>query len=443
VSYTSGIGPTPTATPSITPSPTPSPTICWNTFTISSSSITSSLPNGVYEELTTYSGGSLDAGWAIFSTDQFISGTATDGNDYRVFGHYDGTFYYTYVWSETAGNEYYRVVKTTGNYFPLGGIVQSNLALPTSTGSTTPDGVYYYPIAQTYTGFAGYTLTRGSICPTPTPTQTNTPSVTSTPTVTPTPSGVAFDSDAATYLADVLSAGGTLDATISGATNTLFTDLKSNGLYNKLDYFYPMLGSTSGSTGLMAKRVSGTTYDWTIGGTSTNPLSYGYSGVTGPGASPNEYAGLNFNSNQYGDSDNASVILYSNGITSSQFGYEASTLNSDADIFILRYTNGLLYKSVGTGFKTATNTDASGCYVSTITGDTTLKVFRNGVEILNTPTVRTPSNEQMILFARGNAEPSTRRLAFAGFGQGLSDSEAQTLTTIINTFQTTLGRNTY
>jgi hypothetical protein len=49
----------------------------------------------------------------------------------------------------------------------------------------------------------------------------------------------------------------------------------------------------------------------------------------------------------------------------------------------------------------------------------------------------------MVLFGRGNSEPSQRRLAFAGFGLGLSDTEAQTLSNIINTFQTTLGRNTY
>ena len=298
------------------------------------------------------------------------------------------------------------------------------------------------------------------ITPTPTVTPTNTPtpsitptitpsvSVSPTPTLTPTPTSSPappVDTDAALYLADVLSAGGTLDATISAATNTLFTSLKSNNLYDKLEYFYPMLGATSGSTRLMGKRVSGTTYDWTIQGNSTNPLSYDYSGVTGGGSGSNiEYANLNFLGSEYGDSENASVVLYSNGDTTAQFGYEVSSKENDADVFILRYGNSLLYKSVGTGFKTTSNTDASGCYVSTITGDTTLKVFRNGSVILNTADARNfAGGVNMVLFARGTSEGSHRRLAFAGFGLGLSDTEAQTLSTIINTFQTTLGRNTY
>ena len=188
--------PTSTTTPTTTPTPTATTPICWDSFTISGSAI-STLANGVYQQLNTFSGGSLDAGYAIGSQ-SFISGTAPDGNDYRVFGHYDGTFYYTYLWAETGiGVYHYRVTRTTGNYFPLGGIVQGSLGLPNSTGSTTPDGVYYYPIAQTYSGFPVYNLTRGNVCPTPTPTQTNTstptPSVTTTntPTVTNTPSPTA------------------------------------------------------------------------------------------------------------------------------------------------------------------------------------------------------------------------------------------------------------
>jgi hypothetical protein len=68
-----------------------------------------------------------------------------------------------------------------------------------------------------------------TVTPTVTPTSsiTPTPTVTPTATVTPTPSTSvpSGDPDAALLLSDVLAAGGTLDATISAATETLFTEL--------------------------------------------------------------------------------------------------------------------------------------------------------------------------------------------------------------------------
>jgi hypothetical protein len=207
---------TTTQTPTNTSTPTPTTPICWNSFTISGSSAPTVLPNGIYEEMTTYSGGSLSSGWWSGATPgNFISGTAPDGNDYKVFGYYDGTYYYNYLWWTNAGTVTWRNVKSTGNYYILGGTYVSNITA-NATGSTTPDGVYYYPIAQTYTGFPSYTITRGSICPTPTPTQTptqtatqtQTPTNTATQTNTPTPTQTPTVTPSSSYVTWFLSATG-------------------------------------------------------------------------------------------------------------------------------------------------------------------------------------------------------------------------------------------
>jgi hypothetical protein len=245
-----------TSTPTMTPTQTNTPTtpICWNSFTISGSSV-ASLGNGTYQEMITYSGGSLDAGYTTGTTpnQQFISGTAPDGNDYRVFGYYDGTYYYTYMWRYAIGNETWSCIRTTSNYFQLGGSVVSQVGLPNSSGSTTPDGTYYYPIAQIYSGFPPYTLTRGSICPTPTPTQTptntttptRTPNPTTTPTNTPTPTyngptTAGFVTSVSCGNMDI--SGGTFSITYNGNNYPLSTIYSQDTLSNKIPITSPAPG---------------------------------------------------------------------------------------------------------------------------------------------------------------------------------------------------------
>ena len=234
-----------TSTPTLTSTPTPTNTICWDSFTISGSSAPTPLPNGIYQEMITYSGGSLSSGWASGPAPfNFVNGTAPDGNDYRVFGHYDGTNYYNYLWWSNAGTENWRCVKTTGNYWVLGGTYVSNITGgATATGSTTPDGVYYYPIAQTYTGFPSYTLLRGSICPTPTPTQT--PTNTKTPTPTPTPSSPPIYNTAGVVTSDICGgvvSGGTFSITFSGITYPLSTIYSDDAVSNLIPIPYPSPG---------------------------------------------------------------------------------------------------------------------------------------------------------------------------------------------------------
>ena len=82
-----------------------------------------------------------------------------------------------------------------------------------------------------------------TLTPTPTPSQTFTPTPTETPTPTPT---IPFDSDAASYLSAVVTAGGTgITDTVSAATSTLFYSLKAAGVYSKLLALYPMLGGNA------------------------------------------------------------------------------------------------------------------------------------------------------------------------------------------------------
>jgi len=112
--------------------------------------------------------------------------------------------------------------------------------------------------------------------PVPTPSMTPSPTITPTPSITPTPTPSpspiigdfiitqdgdvleaqngdliewfeqTLDPDAAAYLADVVASGGTTNPTIESAVDTLFTSLKSAGLYSKMIGMYPFVGAAAG-----------------------------------------------------------------------------------------------------------------------------------------------------------------------------------------------------
>ena len=129
---------------------------------------------------------------------------------------------------------------------------QTPTPTPTSTQTPTPTS------SETPTPTPTQTPTQSATnTPTPSPTNTQTPSATSTqtptptstqtPTPTPTSSPVASGTtEANTYLSAVVNAGGTgINSTVSAATRTLFTSLVSNGLWDKITAFYPLLGSNA------------------------------------------------------------------------------------------------------------------------------------------------------------------------------------------------------
>ena len=284
------------------------------------------------------------------------------------------------------------------------------------------------------------------VTPTPTPTSSITPTITVTPTLTPTPtpssSAPAFDADAAAYLADVIASGGTVDATISAATNTLFTSLKNNGLYNDL-YFFPFVGGTSASHSLFAKRSAGTTYDITwFGG-----MTHGVSGATGNGT--NSYGETALQRPTYSNQGDLTQGLYVVGDSSGQNAYELQSTVTDNNVLITRFTNNSAYVRYNGGFKTASNSDGTGLYIATLTGSTggVAKLFKNTSTTLINTTITNDNDYQAdnnwILRGPSISSSSSRTVNFVLYSTYLTDSQASTLSTIINTFQTSLGRNIY
>jgi hypothetical protein len=297
--------------------------------------------------------------------------------------------------------------------------------------------------------------------PTPSPTPSSTPAVspTQTPTPTPTPSATPptpFDPDAAAYLAEVIDAGGSVDATMSAATETLFLQLKSNNLYNKISLMYPYLGASAGSCAIEAKSPTsnqisflGGGWTFTTGGTIPNK-SQSY--ATNNWAANTNIASLNdvsfwtyLGATTQGTFDAYAVELgfnfYTapNPLTALIGGAEIS--NDKSSYF---YIGGS--QSVGVGVIP----DGTGFIGWNRSSNIVLNAWRNGIKLTTNTTLSTGSlpsdNLHMPLQpinTPGNNQGSGRIHRMDMVCLGLNDTEATDLSTIVNTFQTTLGRNTY
>jgi len=102
------------------------------------------------------------------------------------------------------------------------------------------------------------------------------------------------------------------------------------------------------------------------------------------------------------------------------------------------------------GYITWTNSAnaSGGLYVSNRTASNNEEGYRNGVERASGTTASVTSSANLYIFGArygdsGAETYSARRWCWFSLGKSFTDAQQQTFSTIINTFNTTLGRNTY
>jgi len=282
---------------------------------------------------------------------------------------------------------------------------------------------------------------------TPTPTVTVTP--TYTPTLTPTPSSTpppALDPDASAYLAAVLSAGGSLNATLSAATDTLFVDLKTAGLYSRLLCMYPFLGNTANSMSINA--INKLTYQITWNGGWTFDLS----GATGDGSTTYGDLGL------YADDANLSNTDLCLGVYATKGGAAGNEVDFGGTTAASSYLGGLILP-LGTNpaYKVIYDSGLSAySFVNNLPRygimnriSTAKNVYSNGSSVYSTTTDTKTAEHQLQMLGCWYIDGpspyyiSTKRYGFLHIGDGYSPSELTSLSTIVNKFMTSCGKNVY
>lgn len=336
---------------------------------------------------------------------------------------------------------------------------------PTNTPSTTPSNTPSITPSRTPAETPTNTPTNTpSITPTNTPSNTPsvtpsvTPSITATNTPTPsiTPSTSVIPSgttEANLYLETVATAkGSALGSTISAATVTLFTSLVSNGLWDKLYAFYPMVGSTSSTCAINGKIPGEDSIvfngGWTFNASGATPNGINAYGTTvnatlATAQNSSHISYYSVSSNQNSGLDMGAVIPSSPFPMVGLYVREDSGSNAVAGVRINASSS--VYSTYTTG---NTFNDGRAYIIGSRTTSTAQRLYFNGA--LKTTTTNTSVNRpnlNIYLGARNNNGTAdawgSKQCAFATIGSGLNDTEAGNLSTIINTFQTSLGRNVY
>ena len=286
--------------------------------------------------------------------------------------------------------------------------------------------------------------------PTRTPTETPTQTPTETPTQTPTPSStpppLTGQTEAATYMSAVIAGGGTLDATMSGATNQLFNDLFVANLWNKLYGFYPLLGgNSSGGQAVNGKTPGTRNMTWNGGLTfSTNGVvSNGTTGYGDTNSIPTNIGGLDdFHMSFYSRTDQQQATnQFDMGVYNTAGSTERTQVNSRSTLDDIR---GVVNATTQGTFS---NNNSQGLFTMTRRSSTDTEFYRNSTTLGNSSvsSVARP-NGNIWLAARNTIggglveSPTTRQYAFVTTGNALSDSEVTDLYNAIQTFQTTLSR---
>ena len=247
-----------------------------------------------------------------------------------------------------------------------------------------------------------------------------------------------------------LTASAITDATIRSALNTLDVGLISNSLDTKMKALYPFVGGTASTHKFNfmnsadtddAFRLAFSPTGWTHSNTGALPNGTSAFANTflNPTTSLTTSLGLSYYSRTNANTATDQVDI--GVITSLDYFYLTTQYNAGTIV------NRFFGRCASASFAINTaNADARGYYYLGKTGNGTnlFKSFKNGI-IQDTQTGAGVNPNNTVYIGAANVGGSTlyytnRECAFATISDGLTDSEATNCYTLVQAFQTTLGR---
>ena len=318
-------------------------------------------------------------------------------------------------------------------------LTPTNTPTPSITATVTPTMTSTNTATPTPTITPTNTVTpTRTLTPTPTITPTKTSSPTPTPTVTPSstpaPSGTT---EANTYLSAVVSAGGSgVTSTVSAATVTLFTSLVSNGLYSKIIAMYPLLGQNAAGCKFNAVNPLNTDAAYRI--TYAGGMTFSSDGQTSNGSNGIGTTYIN-------QTVAPSVRLFGTYSLTTDTTLGTDIINASGNAYIATaYPGGSPKRTIfnfnGGASAQINPSDGIGFFVGQFSASsTTMLLYKNGV--LSNTTAGGTVNYGTANTLFPNATNNTT--AFGIFTTELTSAQVATLSTIIETFVTAIGRKQY
>lgn len=251
--------------------------------------------------------------------------------------------------------------------------------------------------------------------------------------------GGGLDPDADAYL----TAAGIVDAGIITDANQFYLDAKADGYYNDFDAFYLWLGGSSAAHAVNGKNPG--TYDITWNGTVTHNAN----GVTGNGSTGYGNTGINALSvlsatdahlSVYSRTDAAAYMIdigcYDSGFSRYAYIYSRAGDNN---------FTAALYNASSLGISTPV-ANSQGHFIISRRASNDLEGYKNGssVQTIGGSATATQPNYNIFVCAAnasGSAgSHSSRNLAFASVGKGLTDAKAADFSAAVEALQDARGR---
>jgi len=236
---------------------------------------------------------------------------------------------------------------------------------------------------------------------------------------------------------------GITDSTIISAVCTLTTSLKNNGLWTKLSAIYPMVGGSPFSHKFNLKNPADTNAAFRL--SFVGGLTHNSNGITGNGVNAWADTFLNHlslptNSNHISSYSRTNIIQSS--VEIGTMGSANPTITPGIHHSSGYTVIGAFFRNNYNSFASTVNLNSTGFYLSTRTATNLSKLYKNGLSIATlTGSVTTTFSETFNILGIGYGRYlSSRNLAFASIGTGLTDTEATNFYNIVQTFQTTLNR---
>ena len=251
-----------------------------------------------------------------------------------------------------------------------------------------------------------------------------------------------YDADAVAFF----TAANITDTTQKSAVNTLVLSLKSANIWSKMKALYPVVGGVASSHAVNLKSPG--TYNLTF----ATGWTHATTGMTPNGATyadtffnPSGILTLNSTHNSYYSRTNVAEAGFDMGAVQNVGGANVNIYN----ILISRNTGnsaffGINVNEANIPSASISNSDSRGLFVANRTASNVLNGFRNSTKIFNSSIVSSAIPNKILYLGAVNANGaqnySNKQCAFASIGDGLTDAEASSFYTAVQTYQTTLGR---
>jgi hypothetical protein len=263
------------------------------------------------------------------------------------------------------------------------------------------------------------------------------------------------NTDASDYILQFVSAGGTIDSTITSALDVLFNDLQNNLMnggtgptfYSVLEGFYPILGTTPATQSINAN--GNTNYDLQFsGGWIRNSL-----GMQANGINTSAYTGKDYGLVTYEELWNTHFSIYGTVPNNTPINKADLSVGNGSDRTVsITLNNGRFEYDCGDGIQNVNPNSGNFVIISCDSGGSNTFSYINGNAGDGCGDAGYVYSTQGLYFGFGtsifggcqvNVGVSENTYGWASFGGFMESLDMATYQTIVNTFMTSIGRNTY